>query len=738
MSSLYRTAEHVSELSRIASVNHGLDQQLSQQLKSLVITRAQEETQIATSVMFPLVLLPVGKTSLALQFAHSCAGDGIYDAIFWVQCETSVTIRQSFGKIAEALEIPGAERDDRHEESLIAIKSWLKLTSNRWLIIFDNVDSLLVESDKVLRPYWPDGVSGAVLITSRAYFNFIRDTNRQGQTVKPLDPKQSWDLLLDLLGDHWKALEIRREIPELEIAAVKSMIKQLEGLPLTIEEAATLITNDTLGGRTIARTYEAFKDRIRSLPERLSIFRSVSERAPDPLWDITFKGLSRNARTLIGVLTWLSPDAIPIQLFQAKDSSLLPGSPQLLHTNVTISPGLDKAICQLQEKKLIRYNNRVLSIHRVVQEAVNFQSVEDLQESFDAATKLVSDRFPKRLIIGTMYQEWSRCKQYTSHVASLSKRLSEYSKSLALKRSTQFVELLAHFSWYLFELGDYDTCEEIFDTALTACQDKKSLLYSQLRGTQSGLFFDLNLLSKCREAWEETLQIREESLPHDDPHVAGMVSNLGNLDLPEGNVEAALRYYERALQVWINSSEESAQPLAKTYLSLGRAHMYQGNLAEALRYTAAAETLAARAMGTGVGVMANIHYAAWKSYDACLKIGIASMPLHPIVGATWYSLACVEFAQGNEETAKAISRLRSQARDDGPIARILWKRATILESRSAGTNKEEVFALKAKANEIKQRLMASGEGGMIHRGDDDRAEVDEEDSYDALVPLCYR
>ncbi|KAH6690247.1 hypothetical protein BKA61DRAFT_287339 [Leptodontidium sp. MPI-SDFR-AT-0119] len=796
ISTLYGTVQHVSELTRITSVN--------QQLKSLSITPEQESTQIATSVTFPVSILPyepnptfcgrqeelkriaaflgpkedasfktysiygrrgVGKTSLALQFAHSCADDATYDAIFWIQCETSVSIRQSFAKIARVLEIPGAEYDNRHEENLIAIKTWLKLTSRTWLLVFDNV-----ESEKVLRPYWPKGVSGAVLITSRSYFNFIRDVCRQGQTVKSLDLRQSWELLLDLLGDHWKELSMKSQLPDSEIVAAKSMLQQLEGLPLTIEQTATLIKDETIGGRTIARTYEAFKDRIRALPERLSMPRSASEKALDALWDITFKALSRNARSLIGVLAWLSPDAIQIQLFQPEDSTILnatlafckPGSSQLLHGGVTISPGLDKAIRELQEKKLIKYNNQVMLIHRVAQEAVNFQSVEDLQETFDAATKLVADQFPKRLIIDTMYQDWPKCSQYISHVVSLCKQYSEYSKSGVLKGSTEFVELLADSSWYLFELGDYDTCEQIIDTALMTCKDRKSLLYSRLRSTQGGLFFDLTLLSKCREAWEETLQIREEILPHDDPHVAGMLSNLGNLELAVGNVGAALKYYDRALQVWINSNEESAQSLAKTYLSMGRAYMYQGNLTEALKYTNSAKALVARTRRMGFRFMANVHYAygdihlrlndldsAMKSYQACLNIGLKNMPLHPIIAATWYSLACVNLALGNDDAARsnldkaeAISRLWSPARDDGPIARILWKRATILESDSSGKHAEEATDLKAKAAEIKRRLMASGEGGMIPHYEDQGNSKDkenrEEDSYDALVSLFYR
>lgn len=70
----------------------------------------------------------IGKTEIALQFAHSNPAG--YDAVFWVQCETSVAIRQSFTDIAVALELPGAQKDGHHEENLMAVKEWLKRTSS--------------------------------------------------------------------------------------------------------------------------------------------------------------------------------------------------------------------------------------------------------------------------------------------------------------------------------------------------------------------------------------------------------------------------------------------------------------------------------------------------------------------------------------------------------------------------------------------------------------------------------
>jgi len=83
--------------------------------------------------------------------------------------------------------------------------------------------------------------------------------------------------------------------------------------------------------------------------------------------------------------------------------------------------------------------------------------------------------------------------------------------------------------------------------------------------------------------------------------------------------------------------------------------------------------------------------------------------------------------------------LRSPTRDDGVIARILWKTAVVLESDVLGKFSSEADALRQRAEVARAQLMANGEGGKIPFIDEDDAERDqEEDSYDALVPLFYR
>lgn len=50
----------------------------------------------------------IGKTDIALEYVYN--NPSKFDASFWIQCETSITIRQSFNDMAEILCLPGADR----------------------------------------------------------------------------------------------------------------------------------------------------------------------------------------------------------------------------------------------------------------------------------------------------------------------------------------------------------------------------------------------------------------------------------------------------------------------------------------------------------------------------------------------------------------------------------------------------------------------------------------------------
>ena len=84
---------------------------------------------------------------------------------------------------------------------------------------------LAQSKESILKGYWPIGAKGAILITSRKYYNFIKDKQRKGDTVKPFNEQQSFDLLMLLLGEQWQS-RTTRLLRQAEITAAKTLLKK--------------------------------------------------------------------------------------------------------------------------------------------------------------------------------------------------------------------------------------------------------------------------------------------------------------------------------------------------------------------------------------------------------------------------------------------------------------------------------------------------------------------------------
>jgi hypothetical protein len=85
--------------------------------------------------------------------------------------------------------------------------------------------------------------------------------------------------------------------------------------------------------------------------------------------------------------------------------------------------------------------------------------------------------------------------------------------------------------------------------------------------------------------------------------VAASYNNMGNLELAQGNAEAAIDYFNRATHVWVDGGAATASRLALTYLCIGRVRMLQRNLTAAMEMTARSEDLFTRTVGKDKGFM---------------------------------------------------------------------------------------------------------------------------------------
>jgi galactokinase len=88
------------------------------------------------------------------------------------------------------------------------------------------------------------------------------------------------------------------------------------------------------------------------------------------------------------------------------------------------------AIDELVSFKLIKLEGRELRAHRVVQEAMNYHSSQDLQDYFDCATALVYEAFPKQVHGDYLSGQWGACETYIPHGAHLSSQFTNLNRAL--------------------------------------------------------------------------------------------------------------------------------------------------------------------------------------------------------------------------------------------------------------------------------------------------------------------
>lgn len=266
---------------------------------------------------------------------------------------------------------------------------------------------------------------------------------------------------MKLLGLKWQNENLEGPTGALEREAGTRLLSDIGGLTLAIVQAASLIKETRVTGDQSIRTFlKIFEESRAKLPPRQIGDRDSVIHALDTIWSIALNVLSQNARSLLSVLALLSPDAIPLALFLPKDQSRLDGrlafckrsvseeTQSKLASAVDPSPAMEAALDELQKANLISTNGRDLVVHRVIQEAVNFHGISDLQQSFDAASQLVYETFPTQDSGRPLFDVWPRCRMYVQHAVNLAKLYTAFRQARETFTGSEiFVKLLCNCGW---------------------------------------------------------------------------------------------------------------------------------------------------------------------------------------------------------------------------------------------------------------------------------------------------
>jgi transcriptional regulator with XRE-family HTH domain len=359
----------------------------------------------------------VGKTQLAAEYAHRCAGS--YDLAWWINAEQGGLIGDQVADLGQALGCVPAGAGS--EAARAAVLAELR-HRGRWLLIFDNAGA---PAD--VAPWLP-GDGGHALITSREH--------GWDEIAAPLEVE---------VFTRAESIEMmRRRIPGLPLADAEQLADELGHLPLAIAQAAGFMA-DT--GTSATQYLTMLRNQAGQLlgqgapgsyPQSLAAATAVIA--------VRLSDQDPAAAELADLCAFLAPEPIPEDLFTSAPG-LLPGE---LATRAASPLAWRQTLAQMTAQSLARLDHRGLQMHRLTQAI--------LRDRLTSARACAARRHTEAILAASDPGDppdpasWARWAQLTPHVLVA---------DLAATDNPALRELVRRVCWYLIERGDAQTPREV-------------------------------------------------------------------------------------------------------------------------------------------------------------------------------------------------------------------------------------------------------------------------------------
>ena len=224
----------------------------------------------------------VGKTELALEYAHRFASD--YDVIWWVPSDHPTAVSYALARLALRLGVP-----EQADQSAMITALFDELRQrDRWLIVYDNA-----EQPTQLKDLLPPGGGGHVLVTSRwhAWGNFAAS------------------LQLTVMRREESLTFLSRRTGLADEAELRRVAELLGDLPLALEEAAAYLEQT---GEDLRVYIGLLHDRAAELFLIDAPYASDSnQRRVATVWSVSLDRVriqAPEAEALLNLFAFLAPD----------------------------------------------------------------------------------------------------------------------------------------------------------------------------------------------------------------------------------------------------------------------------------------------------------------------------------------------------------------------------------------------------------------------------------------------
>ncbi|MCX4906273.1 FxSxx-COOH system tetratricopeptide repeat protein [Streptomyces sp. NBC_00878] len=490
----------------------------------------------------------VGKSLLAVEYLYRRMSE--YDVIWWISAERTAQITLSLVELAPRLGLqPGTDASSTVTMVLESLRIGVPYAN--WLLVFDNA-----ESPESVRPFFPVGGPGNILVTSR--------NPQWASLARPLEVN------VFLREESRQLLQVRG--PEISDEDADRLAEALGDLPLAIEQAAAWH----------AETGMPVDEYLRLLEEkRVDLLRGTAplgnQHPVIAAWNISLDQLeakSPAAYQLLQVCSFCAPEPIARGLLaRMQRGSIAPELDSALEDPIR----LGQVIREIGRYSLARFDHRTASLqmHRLVQAALQFRMTEEDRAVMRRGAHLLlaaSDpNDPKDVL------RWERYGALYPHVIVSEAVLSD---------ETWVRTLVVNEVIYLQRWGDYESSVDLARTAYECWSDRLGDEHPQTRLVARWVGVPLFSMGRYKEAAEinsATLEAHYRSLGPDHQDTLDALGNVAIDHRVRGAFTQALELSESVHERYVRLIGPEDPETLRAAHNLGVSLRLVGDFARALQ-----------------------------------------------------------------------------------------------------------------------------------------------------------
>jgi len=463
-----------------------------------------------------------GKTQLSLDYCLRMKDERRFRAIFWLDASSRNTLYGSMETAAKQLH-PDRVLDNP-EASVTLVKEVLSSWSERWLLVFDNLDN--PEDLRGIVNFFPANRHGCILITSR-----YAGCKELGQSIEldDMEKDEGLQLLLRSSGGDTDEREAAEEILNL-----------LGNLPLAIDQGRAYISKRQLGLRAFVREYQQRKQSVmQETPQHWPYQRMLPGKEKETslslltTWEMSLPllGVGEQAAELEKVITlfaFFNPVNIGERLFSkdGDDDNLTTSPMSIFRDDGRWNPlKFEDAMVKMQELSLLQLSHSneseiTVSLHSMVSEWLRMRIEKGSQTSFlnSAISHLEG------------YLESFGDNNYKTRQEGQAHLDMIWREVESSKLGDRFLEVRITFGNFQREQGRYRDAEMMYNAALAGYEKAFGPEHMSTLATVSNLgqlYADQGRLKDAEIMCDRALDGYEKALGPEHTSTLTMVNNLG-------------------------------------------------------------------------------------------------------------------------------------------------------------------------------------------------------------------